>query len=108
MTKILILVLLVILTTTTTIIVDADLVRLGYDDGSAEDGVWMDNLRGHAVVFEAPCDNWTLSEVEILGKLAPEPESEMFVVEVWDRTCPCSPSQWTGQDRSSTTTLLGR
>ena len=83
MAKILILVLLVILTTIS--IVDASLVTLAYDDGSAEDGVWMDNLRGHAVVYEAPCDNWTLSEVEILGKLAPKPESEMFVVEVWDR-----------------------
>jgi hypothetical protein len=66
-------------------IVSAGLVRLGYDDGSAEDAVWMDDLRGHAVVFDAPCDNWTLSEVEVLGKLAPERESEMMVVEVWDR-----------------------
>lgn len=66
-------------------IVSADLVRLGYDDGSAEDAVWMDGQRGHAVVFQAPCDNWTLAGVEILGKLAPEPESDMLVVEVWDR-----------------------
>lgn len=65
-------------------IASANLVQLGYDDGSAEDAVWMDDLRGHAVVFQAPCDNWTLSGVEILGKLAPEPESEMVVVEVWD------------------------
>ena len=83
MAKILILVLLAILTTIS--MVDASLVTLAYDDGSAEDGVWMDNLRGHAVVYEAPCENWTLSGVEILGKLAPEPESEMLVVEVWDR-----------------------
>jgi len=66
-------------------IASADLVRLGYDDGSAEDAVWMDDLRGHAVIFEAPCDNWTLSGVEILGKLAPEPKSDMLIVEVWDR-----------------------
>jgi hypothetical protein len=62
----------------------ANLVTLSYDDGRAEDGVWMDNLRGHAVVFTAPCDNWTLSEVAIYGGLAPEPKSEMFAVEVWD------------------------
>lgn len=66
-------------------IVDADLVRLSHDDGSAEDAVWMDDLRGHAVVYEAPCNNWTLSGVEILGKLAPEPESDMLIIEVWDR-----------------------
>jgi hypothetical protein len=63
----------------------ANLVGLGYDDGQPDDGVWIDDLRGHAVVFTPPCDNWTLSEVAILGKLAPQPKSDMFVVEVWDR-----------------------
>jgi hypothetical protein len=62
----------------------AELVSLGYDDGQAEDGVWIDDQRGHAVVFTAPCDNWTLSEVAIYGGLTPEPKSEMFTVEVWD------------------------
>jgi len=62
----------------------ADLVSLAYDDGSAEDGVWIDDLRGHAVVFEAPCDNWTLSELAIFGRLAPTAKSDNFVVEVWD------------------------
>lgn len=62
----------------------SSLVTLGYDDGQADDGVWIDDMRGHAVVFTAPCDNWTLSEVAIYGGLAPEPKSEMFAVEVWD------------------------
>lgn len=66
-------------------IAGAELVRLGYDDGSAEDAIWMDGLRGHAVLYDAPCENWTLSGVEILGKLAPEPRSEMLIVEIWDR-----------------------
>ncbi len=83
MTRVLILILIGMLAAAG--IVSAVPVRLGYDDGSAEDAIWMDDLRGHAVVYEAPCDNWTLSEVEMLGKLAPEPESEMLVVEVWDR-----------------------
>ena len=83
MGKILMYVLLMLFTATGT--GSADTARMSYDDGSAEDAVWMDNQRGHAVVFEAPCENWTLSGVEILGKLAPEPESDMLVVEVWDR-----------------------
>lgn len=62
----------------------ANQVSLGYDDGQADDGVWIDDMRGHAVIFTAPCDNWTLSEVAIYGGLAPEPKSEMFAVEIWD------------------------
>ncbi len=62
----------------------ANLVSLGYDDGQADDGVWINDLRGHAVIFTAPCDNWTLSEVTIYGGLVPDPKSEMFAVEVWD------------------------
>lgn len=62
----------------------ASLVSLGYDDGQADDGVWIDDLRGHAVIFTAPCDNWTLSMIAVYGGLAPEPKSEMFAVEVWD------------------------
>lgn len=83
MTNVLIFILIGILAATG--VASAGLVRLGYDDGSAEDAIWMDDLRGHAVIYEAPCDNWTLSGVEILGKLAPEPQSEMLIVEVWDR-----------------------
>jgi hypothetical protein len=62
----------------------ANSVSLVFDDGQAEDGVWIDDMRGHAVVFTAPCDNWTLSMVAIYGGLTPEPKSEMFTVEVWD------------------------
>jgi hypothetical protein len=62
----------------------ANQVSLGFDDGQAEDGVWIDDMRGHAVVFTAPCDNWTLSKVAIYGGLTPDPKSEMFTVEVWD------------------------
>ena len=63
----------------------AGTVSLENDDGSAEDAVWIDEQRGHAVVFTAPADNWSLNQVAIFGKLIPESKSEMFVVEVWDR-----------------------
>jgi hypothetical protein len=62
----------------------ANLVSLGYDDGQAEDGVWINDHRGHAVVFTAPCDNWTLSTIAINGMLVPNSTPEMFVIEVWD------------------------
>lgn len=63
----------------------AGTVSLENDDGSAEDAVWIDEQRGHAVVFTAPADNWSLNQVAIFGKLIPQSKSEMFVVEVWDR-----------------------
>lgn len=63
----------------------SNLVSLVYDDGTADDGQWIDNLRGHAVVFTAPCNNWTLSEVAIYGGLVPKPASDVFVLEVWDQ-----------------------
>jgi hypothetical protein len=65
--------------------VSAGMVSLAYDDGIADDGVWIDEHRGHAVVFTAPIDNWSLSQVAILGKLLPESKSELFVIEVWDQ-----------------------
>jgi len=82
MEKILLLLLLFAIATSSTAF--ADLVSLAYDDGQADDGVWVDDMRGHGVVFTAPCDNWTLSKVAIYGGLTPEPKSEMFAVEVWD------------------------
>ena len=63
----------------------ANMVSLAYDDGIADDGVWIDEQRAHGVVFTAPTDNWSLAQVAILGKLVPESKSEMFVIEVWDQ-----------------------
>ena len=65
--------------------VSAGMVSLAYDDGIPEDGVWIDEPSGHAVVFTAPTDNWSLNRVAVLGMLAPKPKSELFVVEVWDQ-----------------------
>ncbi|MCX6676532.1 MAG: hypothetical protein NTU95_01125 [Methanothrix sp.] len=65
--------------------VGAGMVSLAYDDGIPEDGVWIDEPSGHAVVFTAPTDNWSLNRVAILGMLAPKPKSELFVLEVWDQ-----------------------
>ena len=65
--------------------VSADMVSLAYDDGVPEDGVWIDEPSGHAVVFTAPTDNWSLNRVAVLGMLALKPKSELFVVEVWDQ-----------------------
>ncbi len=62
----------------------AGMVSLGYDDGQAEDGVWINDHRGHGVVFTSPCENWVLSQVAICGMLVPGNGSEMFTVEVWD------------------------
>ncbi|TRZ67906.1 MAG: hypothetical protein D4Q77_02330 [Methanothrix sp.] len=59
-------------------------VTLAYDDGEAEDGLWIDDMRGHSVLFTAPCDNWTFSGVAVYGKLSPESRSDIFVLEVWD------------------------
>jgi hypothetical protein len=63
----------------------ASMVRLAYDDGSIEDAAWIDGQRGHGVIFTAPADNWSLSQVAILGKLVNPSPSEMFVIEVWDQ-----------------------
>jgi hypothetical protein len=65
--------------------VSAGMVSLAYDDGIPEDGVWIDEPSGHAVVFTAPTDNWSLNRVAVLGMLALKPKSELFVVEVWDQ-----------------------
>ncbi|MEA2046714.1 MAG: hypothetical protein U9N48_09405 [Euryarchaeota archaeon] len=59
-------------------------VTLAYDDGEAEDGLWIDDMRGHSVLFTAPCENWTLSGAAVYGKLSPEYRSDIFVLEVWD------------------------
>lgn len=65
--------------------VSAGMVSLAFDDGIPEDGVWIDEPSGHAVVFTAPTDNWSLNRVAVLGMLATKPKSELFVVEVWDQ-----------------------
>ena len=65
--------------------VSAGMVSLTYDDGNVDDAVWIDELRGHGVVFTAPTDNWSLAQVAILGKLVAPSKSEMFVIEVWDQ-----------------------
>ncbi len=65
--------------------VSAGMVSLTYDDGSVDDAAWIDEHRGHGVVFTAPVDNWKLSQVAILGKLVEPSQSEIFVVEVWDQ-----------------------
>ncbi len=65
--------------------VSAGMVSLAYDDGIPEDGVWIDEPSGHAVVFTAPTDNWSLNRLAVFGMLAPKPKSELFVVEVWDQ-----------------------
>lgn len=60
------------------------LVLLRYDDGVPDDGLWMDDARGHAVVFTAPCEGWTLSKIAICGRLNPEVDQGMFILEIWD------------------------
>lgn len=65
--------------------VSASMVRLAYDDRSIEDAAWIDGQRGHGVIFTAPADNWSLSQVAILGKLVESSPSEIFVIEVWDQ-----------------------
>lgn len=61
-----------------------NLVSLYYDDGEADDGLWIDDLRGHSVLCTAPCDDWTLSSIAVYGKRTLDPKSDIFVVEVWD------------------------
>jgi len=58
----------------------AGMVSLTYDDGNVDDAVWIDELRGHGVVFTTPADNWSLAQVDILGKLVMPSKSEMFVI----------------------------
>ncbi len=65
--------------------VSARMVSLTYDDGSIEDAAWIDGQRGHGVIFTAPTDNWSLSQVAILGKQVMPSPSEIFVIEVWDQ-----------------------
>ena len=61
-----------------------NLVNLYYDDGEPDDSLWIDDSRGHSVLYTAPCDDWTLSSVAIYGKRTLDPHSDIFVVEVWD------------------------
>jgi hypothetical protein len=63
-----------------------DLVTLRLDDGTAENGFRMGGGLGHAVLFEAPSGDWTLSAVAVYGKLEPNRTSEIFVLEIWDET----------------------
>ncbi|HPT19915.1 MAG TPA: hypothetical protein PLJ25_07605 [Methanothrix sp.] len=60
------------------------LVNIAYDDSVPEDALWLSGQLGHAVVFTAPADNWSLSKVNVLGMINPNATSEMFAIEVWD------------------------
>lgn len=64
-------------------VIGQNFVSLHYDDGEAEDGISIDDL-GHSLFFTAPCDDWTLSSIAIYGKRTLDPDSDIFVVEVWD------------------------
>ncbi len=57
---------------------------LRYDDGTPEDGMWIDSSRGHAVLFTPPSSNWTLSKIAISGRLNPESSQDLIVLEIWD------------------------
>lgn len=59
-------------------------VTLYLDDGTAEDGFRVGDGMGHAVLFEAPSDDWNLSSVAVYGKLDPENATGIFVLEIWD------------------------
>jgi len=63
----------------------ASLVSLYYDDSVPEDGLRIGGQLGHGVVFTAPVDNWSLSEISIMGMLAPNATSGTFSIEVWDQ-----------------------
>lgn len=63
----------------------ASLVSLAYDDGVNEGALWLGGQTGHAVIFTAPVDNWSLSQVNILGMLNENDTSGTFAVEVWDQ-----------------------
>jgi len=60
-------------------------IILAYDDGVPDDGLWIDEGRGHALLFTAPCEEWTLSQVALYGKLVENGSSDVFVLEVWDK-----------------------
>jgi len=57
---------------------------LRYDDGTPEDGMWIDSNRGHAVLFTPPSSNWTLLKIAISGRLNPESDQNLIVLEIWD------------------------
>ena len=59
-------------------------ITLILDDGTAENGFRMGGGLGHAVLFEPPSGDWTLSAVAVYGKLEPNRTSEIFVLEIWD------------------------
>jgi hypothetical protein len=59
-------------------------VTLYLDDGTAENGFLMGGGLGHSVLFEAPSGDWNLSSVAVYGKLEPESDSDIFVLEIWD------------------------
>jgi len=62
-----------------------DPVMLRHDDGEPNDGLWMNNGRGHAVLFTTPYENWTLSKIAVCGKLNPQADQGLFVLEIWDK-----------------------
>lgn len=61
-----------------------NLALLRYDDGVPEDGMWIDSNRGHAVKFTSPASNWTLSKIAISGRLNPESDQNLIVLEIRD------------------------
>ena len=58
---------------------------LRYDDGLPEDGMWIASNRGHAVLFIPPSENWTLSKTEISGRINPDSDQNMIILEIWDQ-----------------------
>lgn len=58
---------------------------LRYDDGLPEDGMWIASNRGHAVLFTPPSENWTLSKTEISGRINPDSDQNMIILEIWDQ-----------------------
>jgi hypothetical protein len=61
-----------------------NLVLLRYDDRVPEDGMWINSNRGHAVLFTPPTDSWTLSKIAVSGRLNPESDPNLFVLEILD------------------------
>jgi hypothetical protein len=58
---------------------------LRYDDGVPEEGMWINSNRGHAVLFTPTTSNWTLSKIAISGRLNPESDQNLIVLEIWDK-----------------------
>ncbi len=56
-------------------------LSIQYNDGIPEDGIWLGDGRGHAVLFSPP-DNWTLSKIAVCGMLNSD---GIFILEVWDK-----------------------